>query len=78
LFNSIPNLAVETERLSPIDGLMPDPTNLPSGCKFHPRCPKVMEICKTDSPEDYVRDEHRIRCHLFRHEETKELGSSNL
>lgn len=36
---SIPSLKVKTERLCPIDGLMPDPTNPPSGCRFHERCP---------------------------------------
>jgi peptide/nickel transport system ATP-binding protein len=65
LFTSIPNLAVETARLSPIYGLMSDPTNLPSGCKFHPRCPRCMDICRETLPGDYVRDEHRIKCHLF-------------
>ena len=39
LFGSIPNLNEETRRLKPIDGLMPDPSHLPEGCKFHPRCP---------------------------------------
>lgn len=65
LFGSIPNLTVETDRLSPIDGLIPDPTNLPQGCFFSPRCPKCMEICRTSHPEEYVDGEHRIRCHLF-------------
>ena len=66
LFNSIPNLEIETERLSPIEGLMPDPTGLPSGCKFHPRCPKCIEICKTDIPDEYETGGHIIKCHLFK------------
>lgn len=65
LFNSVPNLAVETERLNPIDGLMPDPTNLPTGCTFHPRCPRRMDICSKREPGDSVRGSHRIKCHLF-------------
>ena len=65
LFGSIPDLYNEAERLSPIIGLMPDPTDLPSGCKFHPRCPKCMEICRTDIPREYVCEGHRIKCHLF-------------
>lgn len=64
LFGSIPNLIVETDRLSPIDGLMPDPTNLPTGCKFHPRCKKCIDICKTVHPEDIVNGTHIIKCHL--------------
>ena len=45
LFGSLPNLKEKTDRLHPIAGLMPDPTNLPKGCKFAPRCDKCMEIC---------------------------------
>ena len=46
LFRSIPNINVESRRLQPIDGLMPEPTDLPTGCMFHPRCPHCMEKCK--------------------------------
>lgn len=48
LFGAIPNLKLETRRLSPIDGLMPDPSELPSGCYFHERCPHCMDICKVE------------------------------
>ena len=65
LFNSIPDLEKETDRLIPVEGLMPDPTNLPTGCKFHPRCTKCMDICKEIIPEDYIEGEHSIKCHLF-------------
>ena len=65
LFGSIPDLSSETERLNPISGLMPDPTNLPEGCKFHPRCKGCMDICKTESPEAYVEGTHIIRCHKY-------------
>ncbi len=68
LFGSIPDLEVEARRLSPIEGLMPDPTNLPTGCKFHPRCKSCMEICKTVSPEPYTVGEHVIACHLYKEE----------
>ncbi|HBR01851.1 MAG TPA: dipeptide/oligopeptide/nickel ABC transporter ATP-binding protein [Ruminiclostridium sp.] len=69
LFGSIPDLEVESRRLRPIDGLMPDPTNLPQGCKFHPRCPRCMEACKTVQPPEYVDGTHMIRCHLFHQEQ---------
>jgi len=65
LFGSIPKMDEETERLSPIDGMMPDPTNLPEGCKFHPRCPNCMDICKTKQPDNYVHETHAIKCLLF-------------
>ena len=66
LFGSIPNLDEDLDRLSPIEGLMPDPTNLPEGCKFHPRCLKCMEICKKNKPNDYIRGTHVINCYLFK------------
>ena len=65
LFGSLPNLKEKTDRLHPIAGLMPDPTNLPKGCKFAPRCDKCMEICKELPPEVYVDGTHSIRCHLY-------------
>ncbi len=45
LFNSLPNMTKGARRLQPIDGMMPDPSNLPAGCKFHPRCPYADEGC---------------------------------
>jgi len=65
LFGSIPDLEVETKRLTPIDGLMPDPVNMPEGCKFHPRCKSCMEICRTQSPKASRFGEHVIVCHLY-------------
>ena len=76
LFGAIPNLKVETKRLSPIDGLMPDPANLPKGCKFHDRCPKCMEICKTQQPGFYCEGTHSIACHLYTGEtKSQEAGT---
>lgn len=69
LFGSIPNLEIETDRLSPIDGLMPDPTNLPRGCKFHPRCPKAMEICSKEIPPMIAYGTHNIVCHAYKKED---------
>lgn len=51
LFRSIPSLTRKEKRLSPIDGLMPDPAKLPEGCCFHPRCPYADDICKKCHPE---------------------------
>jgi peptide/nickel transport system ATP-binding protein len=65
LFGSIPNLTVETPRLNPINGLMPDPSNLPKGCNFAPRCPNPMAACHTTSPAEYIDGAHRIACHLY-------------
>lgn len=65
LFASIPKLDEEVERLAPIVGMMPDPADLPKGCKFHPRCPYAAERCKIEEPE--FRDiggGHLVRCHM--------------
>lgn len=66
LFGSIPNLKTKAKRLKPIAGLMPDPTDLPRGCEFAPRCEKCMEICKTVKPEVYSNGTHKIYCHLYK------------
>ena len=50
LFNSLPNIENQAEKLKPIRGLMPDPTDLPLGCPFYPRCDHAMEICRTKKP----------------------------
>lgn len=65
LFGSIPDLYGDSLRLSPIDGLMPDPTKLPEGCKFSPRCPHCMDICRKTIPPLWNKDDHIILCHLF-------------
>lgn len=71
LFDSIPNPNIETDRLKPIEGVTPDPTNLPKGCKFSPRCPRCMEICNEVQPETYVDGTHSIVCHLFKKKEAR-------
>ena len=65
LFNSIPNLELDERRLHPIDGMMPDPTNLPEGCAFSPRCPHATEHCRQCHPEQYDVNGLRIRCFLY-------------
>ena len=67
LFNSIPSLDEDVESLTTIKGNPPDPSALPSGCRFHPRCDKCMEICKHTNPEfQEVSPRHFIACHLFK------------
>lgn len=51
LFNSLPNIKKRRHKLQPIHGLMPDPTDLPAGCAFAPRCDYATEACKTRKPE---------------------------
>lgn len=63
LFGAIPSLTEDCERLTPVDGLMPDPVNLPTGCKFHTRCERCTEKCVNEEPEAYVNGTHMIKCH---------------
>ena len=65
LFGSIPKLDQTSDRLHPIEGMLPDPTNLPEGCNFSPRCPHCMEICKTTPPCVSRENGHEIVCHLY-------------
>ena len=48
LFKAVPHLYDEEDRLSPIAGLPPDPSNLPAGCHFSPRCPFATEQCRSE------------------------------
>jgi len=66
LFESIPRLDEDVDRLTPIAGMPPDPTNLPKGCMFHPRCKYATEACKEWSCENFnVGGEHTVRCIRF-------------
>ena len=66
LFGSIPDLTKDADRLEPIEGLMPNPSDLPKGCKFNPRCPKCMDICKTVEPVALeLENGHKVKCHLY-------------
>jgi peptide/nickel transport system ATP-binding protein len=52
---------------SGIDGRLPDYSNPPAGCRFHPRCPHAMEVCSKEKPPVYqVDDQHSVACFLYR------------
>jgi peptide/nickel transport system ATP-binding protein len=66
LFNSIPDLTTETERLLPIPGYMADPTNLPHGCKFADRCEFAFDRCRAENPPMYqLGGTHQVKCFLY-------------
>lgn len=76
LFDSLPTCSDNATRLKPISGLMPDPTDLPEGCKFHPRCDYCTERCKTEVPPMYeVSKGHFVRCFLVEKEDTNGTDS---
>lgn len=63
LFSSMPDVSGKVERLRPIAGMMPDPSALPEGCKFHPRCPYASDACRTGNVEmKKISDTHYCRC----------------
>ncbi len=68
LFGAIPNINDDTDRLTPIDGLMPDPTDLPKGCSFSPRCPYCTEKCREEKPKVYTENGHAVSCFRFEKE----------
>jgi peptide/nickel transport system ATP-binding protein len=79
LMGSLPRLEADVDRLTQIPGQPPSLLRPPSGCRFHPRCPYVMEVCKTTFPElePVAGDaDHRQRCHLD--QETKDREAAKL
>jgi peptide/nickel transport system ATP-binding protein len=65
LFNSLPNVRDKTAQLKPIPGLMPDPTKLPPGCAFEPRCGYAIEACKAPCAVHSFSDTHTTLCSRF-------------
>lgn len=71
LFNSLPDIDHRDRELIPIRGRTVDPTNLPAGCPFSPRCDYACEKCKTIMPPEIrISDTHSVKCWLY--ENTKE------
>ena len=63
LFGAIPNLESDVRRLANIEGLPPDPADLPQGCAFSPRCPHATDACRTGKPPlELIAPEHYCRC----------------
>lgn len=61
----IPDPKLKKNRII-LEGSIPSALNPPSGCKFHTRCPKCMECCKTEQPGKYqVKENHYVYCHLY-------------
>jgi len=65
LMGSIPVIRHDVERLIQIDGAMPRLTDIPSGCAFNPRCPRVFEYCRVERPELMDVGATRAACWLF-------------
>ena len=65
LFNSLPNVKDRKSQLIPIQGLMPDPTKLPPGCAFEPRCRYAVERCKEPLEMVSVEGTHSLLCSRY-------------
>jgi len=65
LIASIPKKSKDQGDLTTISGSTPNMLNPPSGCRFHSRCPFVMEKCITNSPNFIENDDRRVRCFLY-------------
>jgi len=80
LLKSIPRVdALRHERLRSIEGLAPDMSNPPSGCRFHPRCPFRIEKCFTKQPDlDEVAPEQRAACWVTIDRARREMGADSL
>ncbi len=71
LLRSIPTLGSRKSKLESIKGVVPDPYNIPTGCRFHPRCPQFMKgLCDVEEPQTIeVKPGHKVECFLY-----KEVG----
>jgi oligopeptide/dipeptide ABC transporter ATP-binding protein len=66
LISCLPDISADRARLSSIPGNAPNLLDIPSGCPFHPRCNKVMEICSQTEPVMVnIKGVHQVACHLY-------------
>lgn len=80
LLSSIPTLepGKKRERIV-LEGDVPSPINPPSGCRFHPRCPLAMDVCRAEKPRELNLDGHLVSCHAVEQDESAKTaaGSAN-
>jgi peptide/nickel transport system ATP-binding protein len=66
LLGSIPKLNERRDRLQVIEGTVPSPSQIPQGCRFHPRCSRAMDVCRQDPPSLIETEPgHEVRCWLW-------------
>jgi oligopeptide/dipeptide ABC transporter ATP-binding protein len=66
LFRAAPKPVPKRKTITPaVAGDIPNPIDRPTGCHFHPRCPFVMEVCRTEYPPAYRRGRRLVACHLY-------------
>jgi peptide/nickel transport system ATP-binding protein len=65
LISAFPNIKSEKKRVTSIPGSPPDLLNPPSGCRFHPRCPQAMDVCRKEEPKLVQAGKRYVACHLI-------------
>src|SRR5512143_453956 len=66
LIRSLPMIGERSTKVS-LKGTPPNLAHPPNGCRFHPRCPYVMDVCRTEVPDlVYAKENHRVACHLVK------------
>ena len=65
LMSAFPSIRGPRREMAGIPGAPPDLARPPAGCRFHPRCPEVMDACRTREPELYTHDGAQVRCLLY-------------
>jgi len=75
LLKAVPKIG-RTDELQSIQGIVPDLVEPPSGCRFHPRCKHVMEICRKDFPPLVeIKSGHYVACYLYGKEDIHNANS---
>jgi len=75
LFESLPKITESRERLQTIPGQVPVATRFPKGCRFHPRCPYCMAVCRDHEPRlEPIRPNHTTACWLHDERVMREQG----
>lgn len=66
LLASIPNIKLDQPKLETMPGQTPDLVSPPEGCRFHPRCPKRMDVCCQEFPPTFQKNGTRVACWLYK------------
>jgi oligopeptide transport system ATP-binding protein len=75
LFRAAPKPVPKRRTITPaVAGDIPNPIDRPSGCHFHPRCPFVMDVCRTEYPPAHRRGQRIVACHLYGKPQGDETG----
>lgn len=78
LLASIPRADEDKEKLYMIEGMVPNPMNMPKGCAFSERCSQCMGICREAEPEEVNMNGRRVRCHLYSEANAQYIGETEI